>query len=87
MAATKLATINATDNLAIEVWPGEQAADPAVLKIKDLVDDRQYVIVLPDEVIPLTEALGKAAMLATQGHFDETLAHAPEVAVDEAKAG
>ncbi len=87
MAATKLATISATDNLAIEVWPGEQAADPAVLKIKDLVDDRQYVFVLPDEVILLTGALCKAAMLATRGHFDETPAYAAEVAVDEAKAG
>ena len=87
MAATKLATINATDNLAIEVWPGEGATDPAVLKIKDRVDDRQYVFVLLDEVIPLIEALGKAAMLAMQGHFDETLAYAAEVAVDEAAAG
>ncbi len=87
MAAIKLATISATDNLAIEVWPGEQAADPAVLKIKDRVDDRQYVFVLPDEVIPLTEALGKAAMLATQAHFDEAPAYAAEVAVDRAAAG
>jgi hypothetical protein len=88
MAATKLATINATDNLAVEVWPGEQAADPAVLKIKDLVDDRQYVFVLLNEVTPLTEALDKAAaMLAAQGHFDETPAYAAEVAVDGAAAG
>ncbi len=87
MAATKLATISATDNLTIEVWPGEQAADPAVLKIKDLVDDRQYVFVLRDEVILLTGALCKAAMLATRGHFDEAPAYAAEVAVDEAKAG
>ncbi len=87
MAATKLATINATDNLAIEVWPGEQAADLAVLKIKDLVDDRQYVFVLPDEVILLTGALCKAALLATRGHSEEILAHAAEMAAVEARAG
>ncbi len=87
MAATKLATINATDNLAVEIWPGDGVTDPAILKIKDLVDDRQYVFVLPDEVTLLAEALGKAAMLAAPGHFDETPAHAAEVAVDEAGAG
>jgi hypothetical protein len=88
MAATKLATINATDNLAVEVWPGEGATDPAVLKIKDRVDDRQYVFVLLNEVTPLTEALDKAAaMLATRGHFDGAPAYAAEIAVDEAKAG
>jgi hypothetical protein len=88
MAATKLATINATDNLAVEIWPGEGATDPAILKIKDRVDDRQYVFVLLDEVTPLTEALDKAAaMLATRGHFDETPTHPAEMALDEAAAG
>ncbi len=87
MAATKLATINATDNLAVEIWPGKGATDPAILKIKDRVDDRQYVFVLPDEVTPLTEALCKAALLATRGHFDGTPAHPAEMALDEAAAG